>query len=247
MLPSDDLISHLLWESYGSTLDWDVWATPRRGDSPVMAGLREIFPLVRSFFRPQMGGGTEFRFWEDDWTGHGRLTDTFPRLYGLTLAPNVPVQSAWIGTWNLTLPQALSDQRLADFLSLQSHLVDIRPLEATRDAWVWRQSRCTVKAVYRLLCGQLPRENVYITQRCRLIWKRHIPLKIQIFGWLLLWRCLMTRVAQQRMFPDSPVSCPLCGGGPEDCSHLFFQCSLAQEAWRGAAVARLSVTSEEAF
>ena len=33
----------------------------------------------------------------------------------------------------------------------------------------------------------------------------------------------------------------------EDCSHLFFQCPLAQEAWRGAAVARLSVTSEETF
>ena len=52
MQPTDDLISHLLRESYGSTLDWDVWATPRRGDSPVMTGLREIFPLVRSFFRP---------------------------------------------------------------------------------------------------------------------------------------------------------------------------------------------------
>ena len=35
--------------------------------------------------------------------------------------------------------------------------------------------------------------------------------------------------------------------GPEDCSHLFFQCSLAQEAWRGTVVARLSVTSEKAF
>ena len=43
----------------------------------------------------------------------------------------------------------------------------------------------------------------------------------------------MTRVARQRMFPDSPVCCPLCGGGPEHCSHLFFQCPLAQEAWRG--------------
>ena len=43
------------------------------------------------------------------------------------------------------------------------------------------------------------------------------------------------------------LCCPLCGGGPEDCSHLFFQCPLAQEAWRGAAVARLSVTSEETF
>ena len=153
MQASDDLISHLLRESYGSTLDWDVWATPRRGDSPVMAGLREIFSLVRPFFWPQLWGGTDFRFWEDDRTGQGRLADTFPRLYGLTPAQNVPVRSAWIGTWNLSLPQALSDQRLADFLSLESHLVDIRPLEATRDAWVWRQSRFTVKVVYRLLCG----------------------------------------------------------------------------------------------
>ena len=124
----------------------------------------------------------------------------------------IPVRSAWTGTWNPPLPQALSDQRLAEFLRLQSHVVDLRPLEATRDAWVWRHSRFTVKAVYRLLCGQLPLENVYVRQRCRLIWKRHIPLKIRIFGWLLLRRRLMTRVARQRMFPDSPVSCPLCGG-----------------------------------
>ena len=67
--PSEDLISHLFRESYGSTLDWDVWATPRHDDSPVMAGLREIFLLVRPFFRPQLGVGTDCRFWEDDKTG----------------------------------------------------------------------------------------------------------------------------------------------------------------------------------
>ena len=33
----------------------------------------------------------------------------------------------------------------------------------------------------------------------------------------------------------------------KDCSPLFFQCLLAQEVWREAAVIRLSVTSEEAF
>ena len=57
----------------------------------------------------------------------------------------------------------------------------------------------------------------------------------------------MTRDVQQHMFPDSPVNCPLCGGGPEDCSHLLFHCLLAQEVWREAAVVRLSVTSDEAF
>ena len=178
MQPSNDLISHLLRESYESTLDWDEWATPWHGDSSVMADLREIFMLVRSFFRPQLGGGTDFRFWEDDWTGQGRLAGTFPHLYSLTPAPHATIRSAWNGTWNQTLPQAISDQRLAEFLSLQSHLMDIRLLEATRDAWVWRQPPFTVMAVHHLLCGQLPPENIYITWRCRLIWKRHIPLKI---------------------------------------------------------------------
>ena len=125
-----------------------------------------------------LGGGTDFSFWEDDWTGQERLADAFPCLYGLAPAPNVTVRSVWNGSWNPTLLQALSDKRLADFLSLHTHMVDIRLLEATRDAWVWRQPCFSVKAVYRLLCGQLPPENIYITQRCSLIWKRHIPLKI---------------------------------------------------------------------
>ena len=66
MQPSEDLLSHLLREAYSSTLDWDERATPRRGDSPVMAGLRGIFPLARPFFQPQLGDGTDFKFWEDD-------------------------------------------------------------------------------------------------------------------------------------------------------------------------------------
>ena len=57
----------------------------------------------------------------------------------------------------------------------------------------------------------------------------------------------MTRVVRQHMLPNTSVSCPLCDGGPEDCSHLFFLCPLAQAAWRVAAVVHLSVTSEEAF
>ena len=247
MQPSEDLISYLLREAYGPSLDWDEWVTPRRGDSPVIAGLRGIFPLVQHFFRPQLGDDIDFRFWEDDWTGQGRLADAFPRLCDLAPVSNATVRSAWTGTWTPTLSQALSDQRLADFLGLQSQLVDIRPLEATRDAWIWRQPRFLTKVTYRLLCGQLPPEDIHVIQRCRLIWKRCISLKICIFGWLLLWQRHMTRVVRQRTHPDSPVNCPVCGGGPEDCSHLFFQCLLTQEVWREAAVVRLSVTSEEAF
>ena len=80
MQPSEDLISHLLWEAYGSTLGLGEWATPRRSDSPVIAGLRGIFPLARPFFRTQLEDGTDFRFWEDDWTGLGRGGWLMPSL-----------------------------------------------------------------------------------------------------------------------------------------------------------------------
>ena len=88
--------------------------------------------------------------------------------------------------------------------------------EATRDVWVWRQPRFSAKATYRLLCGQMPPEDPHIIQRCRLVLKRRIPLKIRIFRWLLLRQRLMTRVMRQRMLPATSVSCPLCDGGPED-------------------------------
>ena len=97
MKPADDILSHLLHEMYGSTLDWSLWATPQRGDSPFMAGLRGTFPLVQQFFRPQLGNGAIFRFWEDNWSDLGRLADGFPRLYALAPDPLAIVQSAWMG------------------------------------------------------------------------------------------------------------------------------------------------------
>ena len=57
MQPSEDLISHLLREVYSSSLDWDEWATPRRGDSPVIAGLRGIFRWFDLSSVPSWGAG----------------------------------------------------------------------------------------------------------------------------------------------------------------------------------------------
>ena len=138
MNPADDATSHLLHELYDSSLDWSVWATPQRDDSPFMSGLRGIFPLMQQFFRPQLGNGADFRFWEDNWLDRGRLAEDFPRLYALASDSSVTVQSAWTGAWTPALPMALSDQRMDDFLILQSRLAAIRPTVEERDAWIWR-------------------------------------------------------------------------------------------------------------
>ena len=167
----------------------------------MVAGIRWIFPLLQSFFRPQLGDGASFRFWEDDWSGLGRLRVDFSRLYALAPDPPATVRTMWTGTCTPILPQALSDQRLADFKSLQIRIAHLRPLAGTQDAWIWHHSRFSTREVYRLLRGQEAPEAATLVRRCPVVWKQRLPLKTRIFGWLLLRRRLMTRVLRRRMVP----------------------------------------------
>ena len=134
MKPSSDMVYILLREAYRHSLDWSVWETPLRGDFPVVAGIREIFQLVWSFFRLQLGDGALFRFWEDNWSGPGRLGNIFSRLYALATNQSAIVRTMWIGTWTPILPQVSSDQRLAEIMSLQICLANLRPPAETQDA-----------------------------------------------------------------------------------------------------------------
>ena len=175
----------------------------------------EILPLLQGF-----GGSSHWSnlFSGPSW-GTG-LTSDSGRTIGLGGGtwPTPSLASTPLPRFRTPL-SGLHGLGLTDFLGLPA---DTRLLEATRDAWIWRQPRFSAKATYRLLCGQMSPEDTHIIQRCWLIWKRHIPLKIRIICWLLLRRRLMTRAVRQHMYPDSPLNCPLCGGDLEDCSHLFF-------------------------
>ena len=82
---------------------------------------------------------------------------------------------------------------------------------------------------------------------CRLIWKRCIPLKIKIFGWLLLRQRLMTCSFRQRFCLGTSAECPLCAEVSENCSHLFFECQYAQATWRAASTSNLDFTTAESF
>ena len=217
------------------------------GGLPFHCGAAGVFHTNAAFSPPQLGDGTGHRFWQEDWSGLGRLQDLFPRLYALALVPGATVRIQWSDAWCLALPQALSDQRLADLLTLQSWLASMRLTNRVRDAWVWRHSRFSVRAAYRTLCGQEPPEDFQIVCRCQLVWKQRLPLEIRLFGWLLIRRRLMTRALRHRQNPKAPVECPLCHVAQEDCCHLFLQCPLVQAAWRAAGGGHLVTTSDEEF
>ena len=171
----------------------------------------------------------------------------FPRLYRLSTDLGVSVRRAWHDAWTPALPAALTDQWVAELLRLQELLGDRHLAEAAQDAWVWNGPRFSVRAAYELLRDQEESDDLLILQRCHLVWKHHLPLKIKVFAMLLVRRCLMTRSLWQRMVPDSPVECLLCARAVKDCSHSFFICPLAHAVWQAVNVGRLVVTSEEAF
>ena len=110
MHASGDLIAAMLRDGYGTSLDCQMWQTPQRGDSAFMPSLRLIFKAVQPFFRPKLGTGESFHFWADEWSGNGRLSQSFPRLFALASDPEGSVRQAWQNAWVPALPSAVSDQ-----------------------------------------------------------------------------------------------------------------------------------------
>ena len=141
MQAPSDMATRVLMDSYGIVLEWGQRSEQRRGESGFYKGLRPVFSQAQRMFQAKLGEGETFRFWSDDWSGSGPLRDTFPRLYGLSAAPEASVQQAWCNAWCPPLPDAMSEQRLEDLLWLQTTLAHLRPAVEMRDAWEWRGSR----------------------------------------------------------------------------------------------------------
>ena len=233
MQQAEDLAVVVLRSSYDAAIDLETWSTPCRGDSAFMQGLRPVFTSMQPLFRPRVGDGAIFSFWETDWSGHGRFRATHLRLYALALNPGASVQTVWDASWFPSLPSTISDQRYVDLLDLYTSLIPIQLSERTPDVWEWRSGLFSARAVYHHFQAlESTSDSCTLLKCCRLHRKCRIPLKIKLFGWLLLRQRLMTRSLRQRFCPDAPTECPLCAGAAEDCSHLFFKCQFAQMAWR---------------
>ena len=229
--PSEDLVSVLLLDCYGASLEWHKWQIPQRGDSAFMSSLRPIFSAVQAHFRPKLGSGASFRFWMDEWSGNGRMCQSFPPLFALAPDPECSVCQAWHGAWAPPMPAALSNQRTFELLRLQELLVNQRPAEGL-DGWTWCEPRFSVRGAYRRLRAQVASEDPLFLRIWRRIWSSRIPLKIRVFLWLLLRLRLMTRSLRQRMIPNSLAECAMCGAILKDCDHIFIRCPVAQAVWK---------------
>ena len=211
-----------------------------------MSSLRPIFSTVRPFFRPQLGFGESFRFWRDEWTGAGRLGQSFPRLFALAPDPECSVRSAWHGAWAPPLPAALSEQRMTEFLRMQEYLLP-RLSTTGDDMWIWGGPKFTCRAVYCRLRDRAGLEDQLLLRLWRRVWRSRIPLKIRVFLWLLLRRRLMTKALRQGWIPSLSAECEMCGASPEDSDHIFVTCPIARLVWASTKVCQPPLSSLDAF
>ena len=125
----------------------------------------------------------------------------------------------------------MSDQRVQNFLDIEQSLVQLRLVSSVRDAWEWENAPFSIHKAYQRIRGRQGTEDETTIRACQTIYQQKFPLKVKIFGWLLLRRRLLTRVFWKKMYPDASKECVLCREGKEDCKHLFFICSFAHTIW----------------
>ena len=102
----------------------------------------------------------------------------------------------------------------------------VRPLLSVQDGWVWEGTPLHPRE-YKKIRDRWIIETWNISRMYMIIWKQKVSLKVQIFGWLLSWRRLMTWVFRKKLFPDASAEHVMCTVGEEGCFHLFFGCQLA--------------------
>jgi hypothetical protein len=72
-----------------------------------------------------------------------------------------------------------------------------------------------------------------------------IPSKVKIFMWRALHGILPLQSILYNRHIGSTGGCPICNQGPEDISHLLFQCETARDLWNNLGIANLIIEAEQ--
>jgi hypothetical protein len=131
--------------------------------------------------------GESTRFWEDWWQGQGPLKDRYPTLYGIAVDPHVTVAGCCAAEgWQVTFRRGLGTRERMDLNSILAGILGVH-LSEGQDVISWLlepSGKFSVKSLYRKLCQGTPRKHFSD------IWKVAVPMKVRIFLWQLVRKCL---------------------------------------------------------
>ena len=182
--------------------------------------------------------GTETLFWWDLWLDGMILKRNFSRLFHLAVNKMATVAEmfslGWgeggeVWKWQRRL-LAWEEDQVRECCVILTNVV-LQP--NTRDRWLWHlhsSHKYNVTSVYNYLLSSV---NLVTADHTKTIWNNEVPLKVNLFSWLLLRNRLptMDNLIRRRILH---LNTQLCAGGcskMEDVDHLFLSCNFFGKIW----------------
>ncbi|XP_009128591.1 uncharacterized protein LOC103853431 [Brassica rapa] len=197
--------------------------------------LREtIYPWIQL----RVGNGARTRFWSDNWSPFGNLTDylSATKHSHLGIPWKASLASRHInGSW--ALPPARSENQV----NVATYLTTIELLDQD-DYYEWSVSnnatlRYSTSEVYKEIRGSYSTVPWYTA-----VWiKRGIP-RHSFLAWLFVLNRCPTRDRLQSWGLQTPTNCLLCNSANESRDHLLFDCPFSFGVWTAIA-SRCSMTA----
>ncbi|GJX88544.1 RNA-directed DNA polymerase, eukaryota [Tanacetum coccineum] len=206
---ADDAVFIGKWSDDNLTIKW-VWRFISQDNSlwyRVISSMHGSDLQKCSSFRSSTWNAIIREFWNDIWIGNTQLRYLFSRIYALEVNKICTVADKLQGSVDLSLRRTI------------------------RDRWVWDLNRSgffRVKDVRNLLDESFLPKDATATR-----WIKYMPIKINVFSWMVSLDRLPTRLNLERRNVQVPsLMCPICNSALEDTSHLLFSCGFATDVVR---------------
>nr|GFB75958.1 RNA-directed DNA polymerase, eukaryota [Tanacetum cinerariifolium] len=165
------------------------------------------------------------RFWEDKWYAGVVIKELFSRLYALELHKHAAVRMKLMtpSLDNSFRRRVRSGAEKSQFHSLLE-IVQVINLVPCEDRYFCslESERDYSVAFMRKLIDEKRFQEVDISTR----WVKSVPSKVNITAWKIKTNALPMKFNLSRRGMDiDTLMCPVCKGGVETTSHLFFQCT----------------------
>ncbi|GKA99799.1 RNA-directed DNA polymerase, eukaryota, partial [Tanacetum coccineum] len=184
---------------------------------------------VVDLIRLKLGNGDSSSFWDDNWYAGGVIKDLFPRLYALELHKHVTVrmklmEPSFDNSFRRRVRSGAEESQFNSLLEIVQ-AITLVPCE-DRYFWSLESDGDFSVASIRKLIDEKRFQEVGISTR----WVKSVPSKVNITAWKIKTNALPTRFNLSRRGMDiDTLMCPVCKGGVETTSHLFFQCVMSKQ------------------
>lgn len=183
--------------------------------------------ILYPWLRMAIGNGRTSRFWSDNWSDFGCISDylNLPPTSRLGISRTSTLSSLNTnGNW--ILPPARSEEQLL----LQVYISTLTLTEEEdRYEWVVNGSKNTTFSTSTVY-NELKQHNT-IVPWSKTVWCSRNTPKHAFLAWLFVLNRCLTRDRLLSCGLNTPPTCLLCNSGTESRSHLFFQCPFPWQIW----------------